>query len=46
MADNLTYKEKRKQEYGSAQEQLDFITKNGLVAWQEKVALIKLKYPK
>ena len=27
MSDNLTYKEKRLKEYGSAQEQLNFITK-------------------
>ena len=46
MSDNLTYKEKRKKEYGSPQEQLDFIAKNGLAAWQEKVRQIKLKYPK
>jgi len=46
MSDNLTYKEKRLKEYGSAQEQLNFITKNGLAAWQEKVRQIKLKYPK
>tara|TARA_R100000808_G_scaffold22276_1_gene48398 strand:+ start:219 stop:572 length:354 start_codon:yes stop_codon:yes gene_type:complete len=41
-----TYKDKRLKEYGSAQEQIEFITENGLEAWQIKVASIKEKYPK
>ena len=41
-----TYKDKRWEEYGKAEEQLEFITENGLEAWQSKVASIKAKYPK
>ena len=33
-------------EYGIPVEQLEFITENGLEAWQTKVAEIKAKYPK
>ncbi len=36
----------RTQEYGMPHEQLEFITENGLKAWQSKVAEIKKKYPK
>ena len=32
--------------YGDPQEQIEFITENGLEAWQSKVADIKAKYPK
>ena len=32
--------------YGPASEQIEFITENGLEAWQAKVAEIKAKYPK
>ena len=38
--------EKRQIEYGSPSEQMEFITENGLAAWQTKVAEIKNKYPK
>lgn len=41
-----TYADKRLKEYGSAQEQLEFITENGLEAWQTHVASIKAKHPK
>jgi hypothetical protein len=41
-----TYKDKRLKEYGSAQEQLEFITEKGLDAWQTNVDTIKKKYPK
>lgn len=41
-----TYMDFRLQEYGSPMEQLEFITENGLEAWQQKVAEIKNKYPK
>ena len=41
-----TYADKRLKEYGSAQEQIEFITENGLDAWQTKVSEIKTKYPK
>jgi len=36
----------RQKEYGSLAEQLEYITENGLDAWQTKVQEIKLKYPK
>ena len=32
--------------YGRPQEQIEYITENGLEAWQAKVAEIKAKYPK
>ena len=41
-----TYKDKRLKEYGNVLEQIEFITENGLEAWQAKVADIKAKYPK
>ena len=37
---------KRIKEYGSIVEQIEYITENGLDAWQTKVAGIKSKYPK
>lgn len=36
----------RQKEYGSLAEQLEYITENGLDAWQTKVQEIKTKYPK
>lgn len=36
----------RMSEYGDCYEQLEYITENGLEAWQTKVAGIKSKYPK
>jgi hypothetical protein len=41
-----TYADKRIKEYGSIAEQIEYITENGLDAWQLKVADIKSKYPK
>ena len=41
-----TYADKRLKEYGFVAEQMEFITENGLEAWQSKVAEIKKKYPK
>ena len=41
-----TYSELRAEEYGTIIEQIEFITENGLKAWQTKVAEIKEKYPK
>ena len=41
-----TYADKRLKEYGYVQEQIEFITENGLDAWQTKVDEIKKKYPK
>ena len=38
--------EHRRVEYGSPEDQLEFITENGLETWQAKVADIKVKYPK
>tara|TARA_Y100001963_G_scaffold147743_1_gene224508 strand:- start:1590 stop:1925 length:336 start_codon:yes stop_codon:yes gene_type:complete len=42
----LTYADKRLNEYGKTKEQIEFITENGLEAWQARVASIKEKYPK
>jgi hypothetical protein len=36
----------RIKEYGSIAEQIEYITENGLDAWQTKVNSIKAKYPK
>ena len=36
----------RQKEYGTPQEMIEFITENGLEAWQSKVQEIKTKYPK
>tara|TARA_R100000951_G_scaffold82460_1_gene70150 strand:+ start:4858 stop:5241 length:384 start_codon:yes stop_codon:yes gene_type:complete len=36
----------RSQAYGSAQYQLEYITENGLEAWQTRVAEIKAAHPK
>ena len=41
-----TYADKRIKEYGSIAEQIEYITENGLDAWQLKVADIKSKFPK
>nr|BAR33869.1 hypothetical protein [uncultured Mediterranean phage uvMED] len=41
-----TYKDRRQNEYGGSLDQLEFITENGLEAWQSKVSEIKKKYPK
>jgi len=43
---NLEQVSKRQVEYGSIAEQIEFITENGLDAWQNKVQQIKTKYPK
>jgi hypothetical protein len=36
----------RQKEYGTPQEMIEYITENGLEAWQTKVQGIKTKYPK
>ena len=36
----------RKAEYGTVEQQLEYITENGLTKWQENVTAIKKKYPK
>jgi hypothetical protein len=41
-----TWLENREASYGKAEQQLEFITENGIEAWQAKVAEIKAKYPK
>ena len=40
------YKEARFQAYGDAVTQIEYITENGLDAWQTNVATIKSNYPK
>jgi hypothetical protein len=37
---------KRIKEYGTIAQQIEYITENGLDAWQTKVNTIKTKYPK
>jgi len=41
-----TWLENRVASYGEQVNQIEFITENGLEAWQTKVAEIKAKYPK
>ena len=36
----------RKKSYGTIEQQIEFITENGVEAWQEKVNQIKLENPK
>jgi hypothetical protein len=36
----------RQAEYGTPEKMIEYITENGLEAWQSKVSEIKLKYPK
>jgi hypothetical protein len=43
---NQAQVQNRIKEYGSIAEQIEYITENGLDAWQLKVTEIKLKYPK
>ena len=42
----LSWLENRKGAYGTPESQIEFITENGLEAWQARVAEIKAKYPK
>ena len=42
----ISWIEHRVEVYDSPEEQLEFITENGLEAWQAKVADIKAQYPK
>ena len=44
-SDNPAWLNARKAAYGSMASQLEFITENGLEAWQEEVAAIKLAHP-
>ena len=43
---NATAVNNRKAEYGTVEQQLEYITENGLTKWQENVTAIKKKYPK
>jgi hypothetical protein len=43
---NQAQVQNRIKEYGSIAEQIEYITENGLDAWQSKVNNIKAKYPK
>ena len=43
---DATWEQARVAEYGPVAKQLEFITENGLDAWQTKVSQIKSKYPK
>jgi hypothetical protein len=43
---NQSQIQKRQIEYGSPSEQMEFITENGLTAWQTKVTEIKTRFPK
>ena len=43
---NATVIDNRKAEYGTVEQQLEYITENGLTKWQENVTAIKKKYPK
>ena len=43
---NQAQVQNRIKEYGSIAEQIEYITENGLDAWQSKVNNIKTKYPK
>jgi hypothetical protein len=44
--EDCNYRASRLIEYGTPEEQLEYISENGLEAWQTKVAEIKAKYPK
>tara|TARA_R100000963_G_C4617003_1_gene85635 strand:- start:266 stop:808 length:543 start_codon:yes stop_codon:yes gene_type:complete len=44
--EDLPYKMKRLNAYGDWKDQLEFISENGLEAWQTKVAEVKARYPK
>tara|TARA_Y100000310_G_scaffold338146_1_gene427022 strand:+ start:708 stop:1217 length:510 start_codon:yes stop_codon:yes gene_type:complete len=41
-----TWLESRQAAYGRPEEQIEYITENSVKEWQEKVDLIKAKYPK
>jgi hypothetical protein len=43
---NQAQVQNRIKEYGSIAEQIEYITENGIEAWQSKVNSIKTKYPK
>ena len=43
---NQTQVQNRLKEYGTMAQQIEYLTENGLDAWQTKVNNIKAKYPK
>ena len=43
---DVPYNVKRQADYGETSAQIEYITENGLDAWQTKVAQIKLDHPK
>tara|TARA_B100000927_G_scaffold288788_1_gene284106 strand:- start:12507 stop:12911 length:405 start_codon:yes stop_codon:yes gene_type:complete len=43
---NMTYKDKRKEEYPAIEDQLDDIYHNGIDGWKATIKVIKDKYPK
>ena len=43
---NQTQVQNRIKEYGTIAQQIEYITENGIEAWQTKVNTIKTKYPK
>jgi hypothetical protein len=42
----ISWLDNRTNEYGRVENQIEFITENGLEAWQSRVSEIKAKYPK
>tara|TARA_Y100000310_G_scaffold52110_2_gene47943 strand:+ start:202 stop:729 length:528 start_codon:yes stop_codon:yes gene_type:complete len=44
--ENVSYDQARVDAYGPVNSQIEFITENGLDAWQAKVAEIKARFPK
>jgi hypothetical protein len=45
-SERVDWRTARTKAYGEVTEQIEYITENGLEAWQTKVADIKVKYPK
>jgi hypothetical protein len=43
---NQAQVQNRIKEYGTMEQQIEYITENGIEAWQTKVNTIKTKYPK
>ena len=43
---DIGYQVKRKEEYGPVENQIEFITENGIEAWQTRVSEIKARHPK
>ena len=43
---NLNYKDERKKEYPSIEEQLDILYHQGIDGWKKHIEEVKNKYPK